>query len=39
MRKTAAEIETRIRILSARDPVGNAAIINKLKRQLRKMGA
>ena len=28
-------IETRIELLDARDPVRNARIINKLKRQLR----
>ena len=28
-------IEARINLLTARDPMGNARIINKLKRQLR----
>ena len=30
-------LENRISLLSSRDPVGNAAIIRKLKRRLRKM--
>ena len=31
------KIENRIALLSNRDPVGNMRIINKLKRQLRKL--
>jgi hypothetical protein len=30
-------IENRIALLSGRDPIGNARIINKLKRRLRKL--
>jgi hypothetical protein len=30
-------IENRIALLSSRDPIGNARIINKLKRRLRKL--
>ena len=30
--------EYRIQLLSARDPVGNAGIINKLKRKIRSIG-
>lgn len=30
-------LENRIGLLTNRDPVGNARIINKLKRQLRRM--
>jgi hypothetical protein len=35
--RTAQSIENRIHLLEQRDPVGNAKIINKLKRQLRKI--
>lgn len=35
--KTAKDIEARIQLLESRDPVRNVHIINKLKRQLRKM--
>lgn len=31
------QIEARINVLSERDPVANARIINKLKRKLRKL--
>jgi hypothetical protein len=37
MKKTAREIENRIHLLESRDPVVNKNIINKLKRQLRRM--
>jgi hypothetical protein len=37
MKKTAQEIKNRIHLLNERDPVGNMRIINKLKRQLRRM--
>lgn len=33
-----ALLENRISLLRARDPVGNANIIRKLERRLRKMG-
>lgn len=33
----AEAIKNRIHLLSVRDPVGNSAIINKLKRRLRKI--
>lgn len=37
MNATILSIENRISILKGRDPVGNAAIIKKLERKLRKM--
>lgn len=37
MAKTILEIQNRIHLLDERDPVGNLRIINKLKRQLRKL--
>ena len=39
MAKTILEIKNRIHLLDERDPVGNLRIINKLKRQLRKLEA
>lgn len=35
--KTAEALRTRISILSNKDPVANAKIINKLKRKIRKI--
>ena len=37
MRDKKAEIENRIRLLEAKDPVMNANIVKKLKRRLRAM--
>lgn len=37
MNATILSIENRISILKGRDPVGNAAIIKKLERKLRRM--
>ena len=37
MNATILSIENRISILKGRDPVGNAAIIKKLERKVRKM--
>ena len=37
MNVTILTLENRISILRGRDPVGNAAIIRKLERKLRKM--
>ena len=37
MNATILFIENRISILKGRDPVGNAAIIKKLERKLRRM--
>ena len=39
MKKTVSEIKQRIHLLDERDPIGNLRIVNKLKRQLRKMEA
>ena len=39
MNHTIEAIKNRIHLLSVRDPVGNSAIINKLKRRLRKLEA
>ena len=33
-----SNIKSRINLLNSRDPIGNLRIINKLKRQLRRMG-
>ena len=37
MKQTINDLEIRIHKLQQKDPVGNANIINKLKRQLRAM--
>lgn len=37
MKHTKEHLENRIRLLTQRDPVANANIVAKLKRQLRKM--
>ena len=37
MKQTIVGIEARINLLEQRDPVANANIIKKLKRQLRKL--
>ena len=37
MNNTIASIKYRIHLLEMRNPVGNHAIINKLKRRLRKL--
>ena len=37
MKKTIVELEARINLLEQRNPVENRNIINKLKRQLRKL--
>ena len=39
MNNTITAIKNRIHLLEMRDPVGNHAIINKLKRKLRKLEA
>ena len=37
MTKTVEMLQARMNLLQQRDPVGNANIINKIKRQLRKL--
>ena len=37
MTNTVEMLQARINLLSQRDPVGNANIINKLKRKIRKL--
>ena len=37
MTQTIEALQIRINILQQRDPVGNANIINKLKRQIRRL--
>ena len=37
MKSTVLSIENRISMLKGKDPAGNAAIIKKLERQLRRM--
>jgi len=37
MTKTVERLQARINLLQQRDPVGNANIINKLKRQIRQL--
>ena len=39
MNITIMNLKNRIHLLEVRDPVGNHAIISKLKRRLRKLGS
>ena len=39
MGNTILALENRIALLTGRDPVGNAKIVNKLKRRLRRIKA